>query len=175
MPGLFLFLLLLELGSMSSFITAISFPHFEQNFAASSILKPHEAQNSYIPPIILLHLLYDMLLHFWYATKIVCHTGTKPNIHAHILRNCINFFVSLCKIQFRIVSYTGTQKMKRSLSRLGRRSFRNELCATQGQARRAILRKPPQNGNLINFQNRLLHRDILWSYLISSRANLLPN
>ena len=70
---------------MSSFIKAISLPHVEQNLATSSILEPHEAQNSYIPPIILLPFPYDMLLHFRYYLK-----------------------RSLCKIQFRIVSYTGT-------------------------------------------------------------------
>lgn len=38
---------------MSSFIKAFSLPQVEQNLATSSILEPHEAQNSYIPPIIL--------------------------------------------------------------------------------------------------------------------------
>lgn len=56
---------------MSSFIKAISLPHAEQKLATSSILEPHEAQNSYIPPIILLPLPYNMLLHFRYSTKII--------------------------------------------------------------------------------------------------------
>jgi len=74
MSGLVLFLLLLEVDSI---FTTTSLPHVEQNFATSSILEPHEAQNSYIPPIILLPLPYDMLLHFRYSTKIVCNTGTN--------------------------------------------------------------------------------------------------
>lgn len=69
MSGLGLVLLLLKVDSIASLFTAFSLPHVEQNFAPSSILDPHEAQNSYIPPIILLPLPYHMLSHFRYSTK----------------------------------------------------------------------------------------------------------
>lgn len=69
MSGLGLVLLLLEVDINASIFTSTSLPHVEQNFAPSSILDPHEAQNSYIPPIILLPLPYHMLSHFRYSTK----------------------------------------------------------------------------------------------------------
>jgi len=68
MSGLVLFLLFLELDSMSSIFIAFSLPHVVQNFATSFSLVPHEVQNSYIPPIILLPIPYDMLLQFRYST-----------------------------------------------------------------------------------------------------------
>lgn len=70
--GLGLVLLLLEVDSIASFFATIPLPHVEQNFATSSILDPHEAQNSYIPPIILLPLPYHMLLYFRYSLKGPC-------------------------------------------------------------------------------------------------------
>ena len=72
MSGLGLVLLLLEVDSIASLFTVFSLPHVEQNFATSSILEPHEAQNSYIPPIILLPLPYHMLLYFRYSLKGPC-------------------------------------------------------------------------------------------------------
>lgn len=60
MSGLGLVLLLLKVDSIASLFTAFSLPHVEQNFAPSSILDPHEAQNSYIPPI------------FFYPSHIIC-------------------------------------------------------------------------------------------------------
>lgn len=69
MSGLGLVLLLLEVDSIASLFAVIPSPHVEQNIATSSILEPHEAQNSYIPPIILLPLPYDMLLYFRYSIK----------------------------------------------------------------------------------------------------------
>lgn len=76
MLGLVLLLLLLEVDSIASLFAAIPLPHIEQYFAIPSILEPHEAQNSYIPPIILLPLPYHMLLHFRYSVEIVCNIGS---------------------------------------------------------------------------------------------------
>ena len=70
--GLVLLLFLLEVDSTASLFASIPLPHIEQNFAPSSILEPHEAQNSYIPPIILLPLPYHMLLHSRYSLKGPC-------------------------------------------------------------------------------------------------------
>lgn len=76
MSGLGLVLLLLKVDSIASLFAVIPLPHVEQNFATSSILEPHEAQNSYIPPIILLPLPYHMLLYFRYSKLFA--TGPKP-------------------------------------------------------------------------------------------------
>lgn len=72
MSGLGLVLLLLEVDSIASLFVVITSPHVEQNLATSSILESHEAQNSYIPPIILLPLPYHMLLHSRYSLKGPC-------------------------------------------------------------------------------------------------------
>jgi len=89
MSGLVLLLLLLEVDSIASLFTAIPLPHVEQNFATSSILDPHEAQNSYIPPIILLPLPYHMLLYFRYSLKGPC---VRYNSELYLTQGGITFY-----------------------------------------------------------------------------------
>ena len=109
MSGLVLFLLLLELDSVSSIFISFSLPHVEQNFATSSILEPHEVQNSYIPPIILLPIPYDMLLHFRYSTKIVCYTGTNQK------GPCVRYNSELYATQGRFQLFSGIPKMQKHI------------------------------------------------------------